>query len=334
MSKIKIGLNGFGRIGLTFTRIVLQKDLFDIALINTRSSSPEKIASMLKNDYVYGDFLKEITTSQNSILIEDKEIQINQSETIENIPWDKYGVNIVVDATGVFLTEDGLKKHIKGNVKKVILTAISKDEKTVHVVLGVNDNDFGFEKSEIISNCSCTTNSVALLYKVLLDNFGIKSSFFTTVHAYTKSQISLKDLSKLKAAELDIIPAATGASKGVYRVMPELSNKIQGMALRVPVPTVSFSDITAILEKPSSKEEINSLFEKYSQNKMKGVLGFENTFKVSSDLIGSPFSCIFDANYTEVIDGNFIKITGWYDNEWGYSSRLVDLIERLSKHIQ
>jgi glyceraldehyde 3-phosphate dehydrogenase len=333
MSKIKIGLNGFGRIGLTFTRIALQKNLFDIALINTRSSNSEKIASTLRSDYIYGDFSKEITTSQNSILIEDKKIFINQSETIENIPWDEYGVNIVIDATGVFLTEIELKKHIKGNVKKVILTAISKDEQTAHIVLGVNDNDFNFEKAEIISNCSCTTNSVAVLYKILSDNFGIKSSFFTTVHAYTKSQISLKDLSKLKATQLDIIPSTTGASKGVFRVIPELSNKIQGMALRVPVPTVSFSDITAVLEKSSTKEEINSLFEKYSQNEMRGILGFENAFKVSSDLIKSPFSCIFDANYTEVIGGNFIKITGWYDNEWGYSSRLVDLVKRFEDFI-
>ena len=333
MSKIKIGLNGFGRIGLTFTRIALQKNLFDIALINTRSSNSEKIASILRSDYIYGDFPKEITTSQNSILIEDNKIFINQSETVENIPWDEYGVNIVIDATGVFLTESELKKHIKGSVKKVVLTAISKDEQTAHIVLGVNDNDFDFEKAEIISNCSCTTNSVAVLYKILLYNFGIKSSFFTTVHAYTKSQILLKDLSKLKATQLDIIPSTTGASKGVFKVIPELSNKIQGMALRVPVPTVSFSDITTVLEKSSTKEEINNLFEKYSQNEMKGILGFENTFKVSSDLINSPFSCIFDANYTEIIGGNFIKITGWYDNEWGYSSRLVDLVKRFEDFI-
>ena len=333
MSKIKIGLNGFGRIGLTFTRIALQKNLFDIALINTRSSNSEKIASILRSDYIYGDFPKEITTSQNSILIEDNKIFINQSETVENIPWDEYGVNIVIDATGVFLTESELKKHIKGSVKKVVLTAISKDEQTAHIVLGVNDNDFDFEKAEIISNCSCTTNSVALLYKILLDNFGIKSSFFTTVHAYTKSQILLKDLSKLKATQLDIIPSTTGASKGVFKVIPELSNKIQGMALRVHVPTVSFSDITTVLEKSSTKEEINNLFEKYSQNEMKGILGFENTFKVSSDLINSPFSCIFDANYTEIIGGNFIKITGWYDNEWGYSSRLVDLVKKLEEFV-
>jgi glyceraldehyde 3-phosphate dehydrogenase len=333
MSKIKIGLNGFGRIGLTFTRIALQKNLFDIALINTRSSNSEKIASILRSDYIYGDFPKEITTSQNSILIEDNKIFINQSETVENIPWDEYGVNIVIDATGVFLTESELKKHIKGSVKKVVLTAISKDEQTAHIVLGVNDNDFDFEKAEIISNCSCTTNSVAVLYKILLDNFGIKSSFFTTVHAYTKSQILLKDLSKLKATQLDIIPSTTGASKGVFKVIPELSNKIQGMALRVPVPTVSFSDITTVLEKSSTKEEINNLFEKYSQNEMKGILGFENTFKVSSDLINSPFSCIFDANYTEIIGGNFIKITGWYDNEWGYSSRLVDLVKKLEEFV-
>ena len=333
MSRIKVGLNGFGRIGKTFARIVLQRGSFDLVVINTRSSNPEKISNLLKNDYVYGDFQKEIMVGQNHITLDQKQINIVQSDSIENIPWDKYGVNVVVDATGAFLTETDLKKHIKGDVKKVILTAISKNEDMAHVVLGVNDNNFDFKNTEIISNCSCTTNSVAVLYKVLLDNFGIKSSFFTTAHAYTQSQISLEDLSKLKSAQLEIIPATTGASKGVFRVIPELAGKIKGIALRVPVPTVSFSDINVVLEKPTSKEEINTLFEKIAKNEMKGILGYENSFRVSSDLIGSPFSCVFDANYTEILDGNFAKVTGWYDNEWGYSSRLVDLVARLSEYI-
>lgn len=331
MSRLKVGLNGFGRIGRSFARIALQRNTFDLVIINTRSSNPETIVNLLQNDYVYGKFQKKVSSSQNSILVDGKEIRINQSDSLENIPWNEAGVDVVVDATGAFDTTTDLKKHIKGSVKKVILTAISKDEEMAHIVFGVNDNGFDFKNTEIISNCSCTTNSVAVLYKVLLDSFGIKSSFFTTVHAYTQSQVSLADLSKLKSTELKIIPATTGASKGVIRVIPELLGKIQGIALRVPVPTVSFSDITAILDKSTSKEEINKIFNEKSEKEMKGILDYKDSYVVSSDFIGSPYSCVFDSNYTEAEEGNLIKITGWYDNEWGYSSRLADLVERLSQ---
>ena len=331
MSKLKVGLNGFGRIGRSFARIALQRNTFDIVLINTRSSRSETIANLLQNDYVYGKFEKNITAKENSILIDDKEILINQTASLEDIPWDKVETDIVVDATGAFLTKADLEKHIKGNVKNVILTTVSKDDEMPHVVLGVNDENFDFKNAEIISNCSCTTNCAAVMYKILFDNFGIRSSFFTTVHAYTQSQTSLEDLSKLKTTDLSIIPATTGASKGVTKVIPELSGKIQGMSLRVPVPTVSFTDISAILEKPTSKEELNKLFKEKSENELKGVLDYKDSYVQSSDLIGSTYSCVFDANYTDVIDGNHIKVTGWYDNEWGYSSRLVDLVERLSQ---
>ncbi|MEX1052437.1 MAG: glyceraldehyde 3-phosphate dehydrogenase NAD-binding domain-containing protein [Patescibacteria group bacterium] len=333
MSRLKVGLNGFGRIGSSFTRIALERDSFDISLINTRSSSSNDIANLLQNDYVYGKFTREVKASENALMVSDKEIGISKSSDIENIPWKEYGVNIVIDATGAYLTEEELRKHLSGDIKKVILTAISKTENIPHVVFGVNDKDFDFKNSDIISNCSCTTNSVAILYKVLNDNFGIKSSFFTTAHAYTRSQISLEDLSSLKATQLNIIPATTGASKGVFRVLPELDGKIQGMALRVPVPTVSFSDITATLDKPASKDELNNIFKEQSLNEMSGILGYEEEFKTSSDLIGSTYSSVFDSNYTETFDNNFVKITAWYDNEWGYSSRIADLVERISQYI-
>ncbi len=331
MSKLKVGLNGFGRIGRSFARIALQRNTFDIVLINTRSSSSETIANLLQNNYVYGKFEKNITARENSILIDGKEILINQTESLEDIPWDQVETDIVVDATGAFLTKADLEKHIKGNVKNVILTTVSKDDEMPHVVLGVNDENFDFKNAEIISNCSCTTNSAAILYKILNDKYEITSSFFTTVHAYTQSQISLEDLTKIKSKDLSIIPTTTGASKGVTKVIPELSGKIQGMSLRVPVPTVSFTDISAILEKPTSKETLNKLFKEKSENELKGVLDYKDSYVQSSDLIGSTYSCVFDANYTDVIDGNHIKVTGWYDNEWGYSSRLVDLVERLSQ---
>lgn len=328
---LKIGINGFGRIGSSFTRIALQKDLFDITIINTRSSSPEKILKTLQNDYIYGKFDKNISVKDKSLVIDSKEIAINQTERLEEIPWNKYEVDVVIDATGAFLTKPQLEKHLKGSVKNVILTTVSKDDDMDHIVLGVNDNKFDFQKSKIVSNCSCTTNCAAIMYKVLFETFGIKTSFFTTVHAYTQSQISLEDMSKLKATDLSIIPSTTGASKGIVRVIPKLSNKIQGLSLRVPTPTVSFTDITAVLERPTTKEELNKLFKDKSEDELKGILDYKDTIIQSSDLIGSTFSCIFDPNYTDVIDGNFVKLTGWYDNEWGYSSRLVDLVERLSK---
>src|SRR3990167_1401814 len=331
MTRLKVGINGFGRIGSSFARIALQKDLFDITLINTRTSNAEKIYSILHDDYIYGKFDKNITLKENSLIVDNKEIAISQANNIEDIPWDKFEIDIVVDATGAFLTKPQLEKHLKGSVKNVILTTVSKDDDMDHIVLGVNDNKFDFQNSKIISNCSCTTNCAAIMYKVLFETYGIKTSFFTTVHAYTQSQISLEDMSKLKATDLSIIPSTTGASKGIVRVIPELSNKIQGLSLRVPTPTVSFTDITAVLERPTTKEELNKLFKNKSEDELKGILDYKDTIIQSSDLIGSTFSCIFDPNYTDVIDGNFVKLTGWYDNEWGYSSRLVDLVERLSK---
>lgn len=330
MTRLKVGINGFGRIGSTFARIALQKDLFDIVLINTRSASPEKILSLLKDDYVYGKFDKNITIKDQSLVIENKEVAINQTDNLEEIPWDKFETDIVIDATGVYLTKSELEKHLKRGAKKVILTTVSNDNLIPHIVLGVNDNTFDFKNSKIISNCSCTTNCAAVMYKVLNDSYGIKTSFFTTIHAYTKSQISLEDLSKLKATDLSTIPSTTGASKGIINVIPDLENKIQGISLRVPTPTVSFTDITAVLERPTTKEELNKLYKAQSENELKGILDYKDTFIKSSDLIGSTFSCVFDSNYTDVIDGNFVKLTGWYDNEWGYSSRLVDLIDRLS----
>ncbi len=331
MSRLKVGLNGFGRIGRSFARIALQRNTFDIVLINTRSSSSGTIANLLQNDYVYGNFQMKVNSTQNSILVGEKEIRISQSDSLENIPWDEVGTDVVIDATGAFLTKKDLEKHLKGSVKKVILTTVSKDDEISHIVLGVNDDKFDFQNSKIISNCSCTTNSAAILYKILNGKYEITSSFFTTVHAYTQSQISLEDLTKLKSKDLSIIPTTTGASKGVVKVIPELIGKISGMSLRVPVPTVSFTDISAIIKEKTSKEEINNLFEEKSVGELKDVLGYKDTFITSADLIGSTKSTVFDANYTEVINGNFVKVTGWYDNEWGYSSRLADLVERLSQ---
>jgi len=334
MKKIKIGLNGFGRIGRAFARIALKRGL-DIVLINTRKTPNSMLAYLLQYDSVYRKFEMEVKAEEDGILVSDKKIFTSQTSEIENIPWEKYGVDIVVDATGAFTKKVELEKHLKGKVKKVILTAPAKDEETPFVVLGVNDKDFDFKNHKVISMASCTTNCAAPMFKVILDNLGIEKGFLTTVHSYTNSQNLVDDSGKkpdrARAAALNIIPSTTGAAKAVVKVIPTLKGLVDGMALRVPTPTVSFTDISVVTKKQTTADEVNNLFKKYAQNQMKGILAYEEQVLVSSDYIGSPYSCIFDANYTKVIASNLVKIFGWYDNEWGYSTRLVDLVEKLAE---
>lgn len=334
MTKINVGLNGFGRIGRTFARIAFEKNLFNIVAINTGKTKPDMLAYLLKYDSVYRTFAKDVSAQENGITVDGQKIASFNIRTPEEIPWEKYKVDIVVDATGVFKTREDLKKHIKGSVKKVILTAPSKDESIPHIVLGVNDQSIDFRKEDIISNCSCTTNCSAPMFKVLHDNFKVVSGFLTTAHAYTISQQlldnSAKEYTRSRAAALSIIPSTTGAARAVAKVIPDLKGKIDGMALRVPTPVGSISDLTAIVEKQTTAEEVNKAFMKAAQSSMKGILFYEEIPLVSSDYIGSPYSCILDSNYTKVINGNLVKIFGWYDNEWGYSCRLVDLVNKLS----
>jgi len=333
---MKIGLNGFGRIGRAFARIALKRGL-DIALINTRKTPNSMIAYLLQYDSVYRKFEMEVKEEEDGILVSGKKIFSTQTPEIGDIPWDKYGVDIVVDATGAFTKKPDLEKHIKGTVKKVILTAPAKDDETPFVVLGVNDEKFDFQKESIISMASCTTNCAAPMFKVIEDNLGVEKGFLTTVHSYTNSQNLVDDSGKkpdrARAAALNIIPSTTGAAKAVAKVIPSLKGLVDGMSLRVPTPTVSFTDISVITKKPTTVEEVNNLFKQYAQNQMKGILAYEEQVLVSSDYIGSPYSCIFDANYTKVIEGNLVKIFGWYDNEWGYSTRLVDLVEKLERYL-
>lgn len=336
MKNIKIGLNGFGRIGRTFTRIALKRGA-DIALINTRKTPNSMLAYLLKYDSVYKKFEMEVKEEVDGISVNGKKIFTSQSPEPENIPWEKYQVNIVVDATGAFTKKADLEKHLKGTVKKVILTAPSKDEETPHVVLGVNDIDFDFKNASVISMASCTTNCAAPMFKILDENFKIISGYLTTIHAVTMTQSMLDDAQKTfdrsRSAILNIVPSTTGAAKAVVKTLSSLKGKIDGMAIRVPTPTGSFSDISAVVEKSTTIEEVNQIFKNYAQEKMKGILAYEEDVVVSSDIIGSPYSCIFDPHYTKVIGGNLIKVFGWYDNEWGYSTRLVDLIEKISQFI-
>ena len=337
MKKLKVGLNGFGRIGRAFTRIALTKKSFEIVAINTRKTQTSIMAYLLAFDSVYRKFGMEVKEEQNGISVNGKKILTLLNDKPENIPWDKYGVDVVVDATGAFTKKVDLEKHLKGSVKKVVLTAPAKDEEIPFVVLGVNDKTFDFKKETIISNASCTTNCSAPMFKVINDNFKVVSGFLTTTHAMTISQKLLDDAGKnaggSRAAFINIIPSTTGAAKAVARVIPELKGKVDGMSLRVPVATGSITDISIIVEKSTTAEEVNKKFKEASETSMKGILGYEERVLVSSDYIGSPFSCIFDANYTKVVNGNLVKIFGWYDNEWGYSTRLVDLVEKLSSFV-
>ncbi len=333
MKRLKIGLNGFGRIGRAFTRIAFKKNSFDIVAVNTRQTPASMLAYLLQYDSIYRKFDKEVRAEDDGIVVDGKKIFSSQTPEIENIDWSKYEVDVVVDASGAFTKKSDLEKHLKGSVKKVILTAPAKDEETPTVVLGVNDDTFSFDQETVVSMASCTTNCAAPMFKILEDNLKIVSGFLTTAHAYTGTQNLVDDSGKkpdrARAAAINIVPSTTGAAKAVAKVIPNLKEKVDGMSLRVPVPTVSFTDISAVVEKPTTAEELNNLFEKYAQGEMKNILAYEKNIFVSSDFIGSPYSCIFDANYTKVI-GNLVKVFGWYDNEWGYSSRLVDLVEKIS----
>lgn len=337
MKRLRVGLNGFGRIGRAFTRIALDRDSFDIVAVNTRKNNVVMMAYLLHHDSVYRTFHKKIGSNDDGITVGNKTIHTLANDDPSTIPWGDYDVDVVVDATGAFTKKEDLEKHIRDSVKKVILTAPSKDDATPHIVIGVNDYEFPFDKENVISNASCTTNCTAPMFKVLNDNFKIRSGYLTTTHAYTASQTLVDDDNKepdrSRAAAINIAPSTTGAAKAVGKVVPDLLGKIDGMAVRVPVPTVSFSDVTCIVDRPTTREEVNELFWNVSKHHMKGVLAYEEEQLVSSDFIGSPYSVIFDSNYTKVVEGTMIKIFGWYDNEWGYSTRLVDLVEKVGAHI-
>ncbi|MBI3619733.1 type I glyceraldehyde-3-phosphate dehydrogenase [Candidatus Roizmanbacteria bacterium] len=336
MKRLKVGINGFGRIGRAFARIATQRDSFDIIAVNTRKTPPSMLAYLLKYDSIYRRFEKTVSAESDGLVVNGKKIVTTQVADPAQIPWERYAVDVVVDATGAFEKQEELKKHLRGSVKKVILTAPAKDDETPHLVLGVNDSQFDFKSCDIISNCSCTTNCASPLFKILDDSFKIVSGFLTTVHAYTATQELLDDPGKneerSRAAALNIVPSTTGAAKAVVKTLPHLKGKIDGMAVRVPVPTGSFSDVSVTVEKATTIDEVNAVFKTASESTMRGILGYETVKLVSSDYIGSSYSAIFDANYTKVINQNLVKVFAWYDNEWGYSTRLVDLVERLGQY--
>ena len=325
---IKVGINGFGRIGRNFFRACIDNPEIEIVGINDLTDA-YTLAHLLKYDSVHGKFNGSVEAKENSIVVNGKEIEITAIKDPAQLPWKELGVDIVIESTGVFRDREGAGKHLHAGAKKVIISAPGKNPDFT-VVLGVNEEQYNPEEHHIISNASCTTNCLAPVAKVLNDEFGIVKGYMVTVHAYTNDQRILdlphKDLRRARAAAVNIIPTTTGAAKAVGEVLPELKGKLDGTARRVPVADGSLVDLTVILEKQVTEEEINNKMKEYAEGKMKGILEYTEDPIVSQDIVGNPHSSIFDALSTKVIGGKFVHVSSWYDNEWGYSNRLKDLV--------
>lgn len=326
---IKLAINGFGRIGrLAFRQAFSRTGEFEFIGINDLTDAAT-LAHLLKYDSVHGKFNGDVRVEGDSIVVNNTAIRITAERNIEDLPWQE--ADVVLESTGVYRTKEALMRHIENGAKKVVLSAPAKDELDATIVLGVNDGDLtGDEK--VLSNASCTTNCLAPMVKTLNDSFGIQSGFMTTVHAFTNDQRILdlphKDLRRARAAAVNIIPTTTGAAKAVGLVLPEMKGKLHGYAVRVPVPDGSLTDFTAIVDKETTKEEVNAAMKAAAESNLKGIMEYCTDPVVSSDIVGNPHSCIFDADLTQVT-GNLVKIVGWYDNEFGYSNRIVDLISKL-----
>lgn len=332
---IKVGVNGFGRIGRNFLRAAIESGAnFEIVGINDLTDNAT-LAHLLKYDSILGRLKVPVTFTDSTITVGGKTISVSAERDPANIPWGKLGVDVVVESTGIFTKATDAGKHITAGAKKVIISAPATDE-DITIVMGVNHEKYDSAKHNIISNASCTTNCLAPMAKVLNDEFGIVRGLMTTIHAYTNDQVILdfphKDLRRSRAAALSIIPTSTGAAKAISLVLPELKGKLDGYALRVPVPTGSATDLTVELSKEVSVAEINAALKKASQGALKGYMTYTEDPIVSADIVTDPSSCIVDAGLTKVI-GTTAKVVGWYDNEWGYSNRLVDLIQYIGKSL-
>lgn len=332
MSKrIKVGVNGFGRIGRNFFRAILASESaranVEIVAINDLTDTAT-LAHLLKYDSILGPIGKSVTHTENSITVDGKTITVFAERDPGALPWSSVGAEIVVESTGIFTKGEQAKKHLAGGAKKVIISAPATDE-DVTIVMGVNHDKYDSAKHTIISNASCTTNCLAPMAKVLQDNFGIERGMMTTIHAYTNDQVILdfphKDLRRARAAATSIIPSSTGAAKAISLVLPELKGKLDGYAMRVPVPVGSVTDLSVELSREASVTEINVALKAAAEGPLKGILEYTEDPIVSADIVTNPHSCIVDSQLTKVI-GTSVKVVGWYDNEWGYSNRLVDLV--------
>jgi len=330
---VKVGINGFGRIGRNVLRTALTDSEIEFVAVNDLTD-PKTLAHLLKHDSILGNLHNEITAGEDSISIDGKKIHVFKEKDPSAIDWSKFGVQIVIESTGHFTDAEKAKSHLKGTVKKVIISAPAKGE-DVTLVLGVNDASYDGAKHNIVSNASCTTNCLAPVAKVINDNFKIEKGTMTTVHSFTNDQVTLdfphKDLRRARAASLNIIPTSTGAAKALGLVIPELKGKLDGFALRVPTPNVSVVDLVALVGKNTTAEEVNAAIKSAADGPMKGILGIENSPMVSSDFKGDSRSSIVDSALSMVVGGNLVKVIAWYDNEWGYSCRVRDLIHFMVK---
>jgi len=331
---IKVGINGFGRIGRNVFRAALNDSNVEIVAVNDLTD-PKTLAHLLKYDSILGNLHHDISATADSIKVDNRTIKVFAQRDPAQLDWSSMGVQVVVESTGHFTNADDAKKHLRGTVKKVIISAPAKNE-DITIVMGVNDDKYDPAKHNVISNASCTTNCLAPVAKVLVDNFGIVKGTMTTIHSYTNDQVILdfphKDLRRARAAALSMIPTSTGAAKAIYLAIPELKGKLDGFAIRVPTPNVSVVDLVVVTEKNTTVEEINAAMKKASEvGPLKGYLGYDDNELVSMDFRGDSRSSIFDAPLTRVVGGNLVKVISWYDNEWGYSCRVRDLISFLGR---
>ncbi len=327
-----VAINGFGRIGRSILRIIIEKNIdINIVAINDLGNY-ENLAYLFKHDSIMGIMDAEISIKDDILKINERQVKLISIADPSKLPWEELNVDIVVESTGIFRDKNSLNKHIKAGAKKVLLTVPPKDEVDATIVLGVNDKSLTND-SKLISNASCTTNCLAPIAKVLNDNFTIKSGLMTTVHAYTNDQALAEtthsDFRRGRNATQNIIPTSTGAAKAVGMVMPELDGKLDGMAMRVPVPNGSVVDLIVELEESVTVDEINKVVKKASENELKGILSYSEVPLVSTDILGNPNSSIYDASSTVILEKKHVRVVCWYDNEWGYSNRVVDLINKL-----
>jgi glyceraldehyde 3-phosphate dehydrogenase len=330
---IKVGINGFGRIGRNVLRTALNDKDIDIVAVNDLTS-PKTLAHLLKYDSILGNLPHDIKATDDSIVIDGKSVRVFSEKDPGKLDWTSLGVQVVVESTGRFTKAEQAKEHLKGTVKKVIISAPATGE-DITVVLGVNEDKYEAGKHNVLSNASCTTNCLAPVAKVINDKFKIVSGSMTTIHSYTNDQVILdfphKDLRRARAAALSMIPTSTGAAKAIWLAIPELKGKLDGFAMRVPTPNVSVVDLVVTVEKPTTVEEVNGALKAASEaGPLKGYLGYTDEELVSSDFKGDPRSSIVDSKMTRVINGNLVKVIAWYDNEWGYSCRVKDLIHYLA----
>jgi len=327
---IKVGINGFGRIGRQVLRAAKLTGVADLDFVGVNDLTDTKtLAHLFKYDSVHRTYPGDVSAGANSITVDGDEVKVFAEKEPSKLPWKDLGVDIVLESTGRFTDAEGARKHITAGAKKVIISAPAKGE-DITIVMGVNSDKYDPKKHSIISNASCTTNCLVPMVKVVRDNFGFVRGSMVTIHSYTNDQNILdlphKDLRRARAAAMSMIPTTTGAAKATSLVIPELKGKIDGIAIRVPTPDVSLTDLAVVVDKPVTVQQINAAFKKASENELAGILQYTEVELVSSDYIGNPHSCILDAPSTNVVDGLLLKVSGWYDNEWGYASRCVDLL--------